>query len=247
MQSFKGCWCSKLVTTNRQGVHNGCQALHSLKVPGPRVNSDIDFETTTPASHTLPASFIYTSQPAFWTVVSGTQAPWPATGPDVTGGAAPGGFGYIPPAENCYANILSGPVNGTGSALAFDASTCYASYSVSLSPSSLAFGNQAVGTTSAGQVLTLTNVGGVTLNISGIALTGANHTEFGASTTCTSTLAAGANCTITITFMPAAAGVRIANVVVTDDAGGVLGSTQTSTLSGTGTTTSCELIEPQWR
>lgn len=76
---------------------------------------------TTPASHTLPASFYLSTEPSWW----GTM-PYPAIGPDVTGGTGPGGFAYLNPAANCYFNVMGGPANGTGSVLAFDANTCYA-------------------------------------------------------------------------------------------------------------------------
>jgi hypothetical protein len=78
-----------------------------------------------PSNHTLPVSFYQSGRPAWWTVVSGVQPPWPGIGPDVTGGPGPGGYAYNIPAANCYYNILRGPVDGSGSPLAFDAAKCY--------------------------------------------------------------------------------------------------------------------------
>jgi hypothetical protein len=75
---------------------------------------------TTPASHALPASFYMSSKPAFW-----GSMPFPAIGPDVTGGTGPGGFAYLNPAANCYHNIIRGSADGTGSAVSFDANNCY--------------------------------------------------------------------------------------------------------------------------
>jgi hypothetical protein len=77
------------------------------------------------SDHTLPPSYYYSSRPSWWTVASGTQAPWPAIGPDVTGGNGPAGLAYTIPAANCYYNILHGPVDGSGNPLAFDANNCY--------------------------------------------------------------------------------------------------------------------------
>jgi hypothetical protein len=50
------------------------------------------------------------------------------------------------------------------------------------------------------------------------------------STNCDSTLAAGASCTISVTFVPQGSGARSGIVTITDNAG-----TQRVTLSGVGT------------
>jgi hypothetical protein len=104
---------------------------------------------------------------------------------------------------------------------------------VKLTPTSLGFGNQQVGTTSAPRDITLSNVGNRTLNAIVITIVGTNAPDFAiSSTTCTSTLAKGASCTISVTFTPTAIGLRTGNVSVADDGGG---SPQTVALSGTGT------------
>ena len=106
--------------------------------------------------------------------------------------------------------------------------------SASLSPSSLGFGSRNVGTTSPPQTVTLTNTGAAAMTISSIGVTGANAGDFAQTNTCPvspSTLAAGANCTISVTFTPTGAGARAANLSVADDAPG---SPQTVALSGTG-------------
>ena len=75
-----------------------------------------------PASETLPASFWTSKKPAWW-----GSLPWPGIGPDVTGGNVPGvgGHVYLNPAANCYLTTMSGPADGTGSVLTFNANTCY--------------------------------------------------------------------------------------------------------------------------
>lgn len=50
-----------------------------------------------------PASFYYSSQPSFWATAYGTP-PWPAIGPDVSGGSGPGGHAYGIPAQLCFNN-----------------------------------------------------------------------------------------------------------------------------------------------
>jgi hypothetical protein len=98
----------------------------------------------------------------------------------------------------------------------------------SLSPSALVFANQLVNSSSATQSVTLTNTGTATLNIKGIAATG----DFSESANCGNTLAAGASCTINVTFTPTATGNRTGILTITDDQ--LAGGQQTLNLSGTG-------------
>ena len=101
-----------------------------------------------------------------------------------------------------------------------------------LSGQSLSFGNQAVGTTSGSQNVTLSNTGGSNLNLSSISITGTNAGDFKQTNNCPAALAANANCTIAFTFAPTAAGARSASLSISDNA---TGSPQTVSLSGTGT------------
>ena len=79
---------------------------------------------TSPPTTGFPASFVYSSKPAWF----GSLA-WPGIGPDVTGGniSGTGGFANLNPAANCYLNTMGGQTDGSSGALAFDANTCYAS------------------------------------------------------------------------------------------------------------------------
>ena len=101
-----------------------------------------------------------------------------------------------------------------------------------LSPVSLTFPTTSLGSTAAAQALTLSNPGTLTLNISSIAITGANSSSFNETDNCDTSLAPNAACTISATFTPAASGNLTAAVSVADDAAG---SPQTATLTGTGT------------
>ena len=104
----------------------------------------------------------------------------------------------------------------------------------SLAPSSFNFGNQSDTTASAPESFILSNTGSSTLNIAGIAFTGTNAGDFSQNTTCGTTLAANATCTVTAVFTPGAKGSRSATLAVTDNSNNTVGSTQTSTLTGTG-------------
>ena len=103
---------------------------------------------------------------------------------------------------------------------------------VQLTPLKVNFGTQPVGTRSLAKKVTLTNKGSVTLNISGIAITGAAAGDFAETNTCGKSVASGASCFIKVTFKPLVKGKRTADVSVSDDGGG---SPQQATLSGTGT------------
>lgn len=74
-----------------------------------------------PATHSLPASFFLPTQPAWWTTPWGTP-PWPAIGPDVTGGNVANGAGHVykNPARLCYEHTPS-----FAGVLNFNAGNCY--------------------------------------------------------------------------------------------------------------------------
>jgi len=106
--------------------------------------------------------------------------------------------------------------------------------SVRLSPTSLTFGSQTVGTASAAQTVTLNNTGNGSLDLTSIAITGTNAGDFAETNSCGGSVAAGSNCNISVAFSPSASGSRTASLSITDDASG---SPQTVTLAGTGTST----------
>ena len=103
---------------------------------------------------------------------------------------------------------------------------------VTLTPTSLTFASQSVGTTSAGQNIYLTNSGESALTISGITITGTNAGDYGQTNNCPASLTALFSCTITVTFKPLATGTRTGSVSISDNAAG---TPQTVTLTGTGT------------
>jgi len=102
-----------------------------------------------------------------------------------------------------------------------------------LAPSSLSFGNQNVGTTSAPQAVTLTNTGNESLTVTGISITGTNGSNFGHTGACGS-LAPSATCTINVTFTPTISGAETADLSIADNAAN---SPQLVPLSGTGVAT----------
>jgi len=88
-----------------------------------------------------------------------------------------------------------------------------------LTGGALNFGTQVVGTPSAAQSVTLTNNGTDTLNITTpIAISGPNATQFTLTNLCGTTLAAGASCTINVTFAPSAPGTCTAQISIAESA-----------------------------
>jgi Abnormal spindle-like microcephaly-assoc'd, ASPM-SPD-2-Hydin/Beta-propeller repeat len=112
--------------------------------------------------------------------------------------------------------------------------TKFAPFSTTIvfSPTSLTFPTQLVGTSSRAQGVTLTNNGTSAVSITSISIAGANSSDFSETNTCGASIAAGASCTITVTFKPTSSGTRAATVSVADNAAG---SPQTLSLTGTGT------------
>ncbi len=110
---------------------------------------------------------------------------------------------------------------------------------VSLSPTSLTFASQTIGTTSTSQQITLSNTGNAVLAIDSIAITGTNAGEFNLTNGCSASLAADSSCGITVTFTPTAAGNATGSVTVTDNAAG---SPQTVSLTGVGAATGAPVV-----
>jgi len=122
-------------------------------------------------------------------------------------------FGHFSPGNGQQAILMTGI--GTG---------------ISVKPSALTYAAQTVGTTSAAQVVTIKNANTTSLPITLTFQTG-NVKDFAKTTTCVSPIAAGATCTVSVTFTPLATGARASALYVGDnDPTGP----QIVTLTGTG-------------
>ncbi len=90
---------------------------------------------------------------------------------------------------------------------------------VSISPTTVDFGSQTVGSTSASRRAIVTNVGTAPLTVSTIAVAGANPSDWtGLTGTCAGTIPAGSTCSIDIAFQPRSSGARSADLVLTTNA-----------------------------
>ena len=116
--NVSGAGCDGVVGT---GVNGSCHLAGTSATDFFLGNYNNIGSTITPAvTQTLPASFYLTGKPTWW-----GSMPFPATGPDVTGGTGPGGHSYGNPAQACYFNVMGGSDGGAGSPRTFNASACY--------------------------------------------------------------------------------------------------------------------------
>jgi hypothetical protein len=112
--------------------------------------------------------------------------------------------------------------------------------SASLSPSSLGFGDQNVGSKSSPQNVTLTNVSSSALDITNISVTG-DPKDFEQTNKCGSSLPPHASCQIKVTFAPQSVGAKQASLSVRYQG---LGSPQTVSLTGTGVSAGTVTLKP---
>ena len=87
----------------------------------------------------------------------------------------------------------------------------------------LGFGKQTSGIASSPKVVTLKNNGTTTYTIGTVAFVGANSSDFTKTTTCGTTVAAGATCTYSIVFTPTASEIVDDQMTITASNGSVLG------------------------
>ena len=156
----------------------------------------------------------------------GTATPVPAGGScTVTVSANASGSGTFSGTLTLASNASNGTVS-----VGLTGSVSAPAPAVGANPSAVAFGTQTIGATAAMQTVTLSNTGNVALTLNGIAVSGAGSVTI-AGKTCGTTLAVGANCTVTLAFAPATAGAASATLAVTSNAAPLQVA-----VSGTGTT-----------
>ena len=113
--------------------------------------------------------------------------------------------------EDGSPDVAGGPGEGAGNA--FPVVVMLSTAFKALSPTSLNFGYQGVGITSAAQAITLSNPSNVLLNIASITATA----NFSQTNNCGATLAPGENCTITVKFAPISAEAVSGAITITDN------------------------------
>ena len=181
------------------------------------------------------------------------QGPWTAATPNATSpgysGTAPtlsAGthilYAYATDGQDASSTHTGGngigedsPLIGTIASYVFTVITTPTGPTVLLTPSSINFGNQAVGSASGAQTVVVKNTGTADLVFTSVGPAGgANPGDFDTQNTCNAqgTIPSGQTCTIAVAFIPTATGMRTANIPLIDNAAD---SPQSVTLSGTGT------------
>lgn len=133
--------------------------------------------------------------------------------------------------QNASITITDNTANGSNT---LNLTGSGATPTATLSPSNDSFGSISEGSTSSAKVSTLTNTSSsYLLNVTSIAITGADAGDFFQTNTCPvgKTLAANSTCTISVTFKPSATGTRTATLTEYDNTSA---GSHTITLTGSG-------------
>ncbi len=205
--------------TSTIGVSPTTIAFGNEPVGSTSANQTITLTNNGAGSFTFQSPIAMTSNAAYL-VTPGTCTATLAAGAPCTIGIrfTPGASGSIPATLTIGGVTQTVSLTGTGT-----------TSTIGVSPTAIAFGNQALGTPSASQPITITNDGGASFTFQSPIATTSNAAYLVSPGTCGATLAAGVPCTIGVTFTPGASGSIPATLTI----GGV---TQTVSLTGTGTT-----------
>ena len=217
--------------------------------PGGGVSNGLTFTITLPQVDLSPGALNYGARPISTTsdaqpvmLTNSGDGPLTITSISVTGGQA----GDFTPGHNCalspstleaggsctinvtFTPSASGP-HKSSVVIASDAPgsphramLTGVGTAASLTPASWDFGSLPVQTPSLPKAVTLTNLGSTPIHIWGSAITGAHTEDFGQTNNCPAapaTLAAGASCTFSVTFTPAAMGAHSAPLIISHDGG----------------------------
>ncbi len=139
---------------------------------------------------------------------------------------------FIPPATGIFSAILTVSDDASGSPQTVSLTgSGIAAPIVTLSPATLSFGSQTLGTTSVSQAVTLSNTGNAALSINSVSIAGTNSGDFAQTNNCPGMLNAAAQCTVTVTFTPSVLTGETASLQFSDNAAD---SPESVALSGTG-------------
>lgn len=145
----------------------------------------------------------------------------------------------LPPNESCQFNVIFTPAAIGNRNATITVSGNYAPVNInlagfgigavaSISPTTVTFPGQYVGTSGLPQTVTLTNTGNIALTITSLTT---SISDFGTLSNCTNTLQVGMNCTIGVFFDPTSSGNRAGTLLINSNA---IGSPQVVPLMGAG-------------
>jgi FG-GAP-like repeat/Abnormal spindle-like microcephaly-assoc'd, ASPM-SPD-2-Hydin len=148
-------------------------------------------------------------------------------GPGVTLTSAPLPYGIVAADFNGDGGLDVATANGTTEGDTGSATVLLNEPVIGLTPSSLTFAAQKVGTSGAPQMVTLTNPGATPLKVTSITISG----DYSETNTCPAKLTVGKSCTINVIFSPTQTGTRTGTLSIKDSA---LTSVQKIALTGSG-------------
>ncbi|MBI4934230.1 MAG: choice-of-anchor D domain-containing protein [Actinobacteria bacterium] len=163
-----------------------------------------------------------------------------------TGVVAPGascdiGIAFTPGTPGLKVALLDIAHNADGGDLqAVLLGTATAPVATVTAPAAVTAFTAIVGTTSAAQVVTVTNDGDALLNVSSATVGGTDPTQFTIPSNGCTVVAPGASCAITVAFRPTTAGAKAAQLVIAHDAG----ADSVVALAGTGTAPIASITAP---
>lgn len=133
------------------------------------------------------------------------------------GGACTATVTFTPKTSGPQSGTLTVSDNAAGSPQTIALSGEGTAATAALSPTTVSFGGVPVGAAPVTKSVVLANTGNAALQISGVGFSGG---AFTLTNGCGNTLAAGAQCTLTIVYAPTAAGAQSGTLTVNDDAPG---------------------------
>jgi len=108
----------------------------------------------------------------------------------------------------------------------------FASPALALTPQTVIFAPQAMGSKSSARIVLVHDLSGNPLTVSSVAIGGTQAADFAQTNTCSAALPGGTDCSVSVSFTPPLIGPETATLTVT--ATGAIGSPTTITLQGTG-------------
>ncbi|MDE1152038.1 MAG: choice-of-anchor D domain-containing protein [Micavibrio sp.] len=127
---------------------------------------------------------------------------------------------------------FAGCGGGKSSSGSTSCSSCSSEPQILLSATQLSFSDVSINTSSAAQTVTVKNSGDATLTLSSITLS--DTTNYSLTNGCSTTLAAGASCSLSLAFTPKTTGSHSATVTLVNNSQNIQNNQQQITLSGNG-------------
>lgn len=145
---------------------------------------------------------------------------------------------FAPASAGAKAATLSFSDNAEGSPHTVSLNGTAVAPAIQVTPASLSYAVQSVGTSSAAQTIMITDTGSSALAVNGVAIGGADAADFTQGNNCPPSLPVNASCVVNVTFKPAAPGTRTAQISISSDAAS---SPQNVPLSGVGIQTAASV------